>query len=358
MNFIFMTGGLLSFSLFLFLIIKRFSDYEIKSSVKIMKYFIIVGFSYLALAILSFLWFFEYLKFSQIEYSILYSVIILIQNIIFFKVIYMFSKNKKLYYILSMYLMIIPVLFLSIGITLGLFLILSFLFSLLIFIYFTSRDDEYQKVGYVGIFYSVASMITSLLFLFDIGSQYIYSIGSIIILIYLFKVFIYDIKKYPIFQIKKSKKRSYFISMMRHLIFIITITNFVFIGTVGIHEFGHFGAAQIYGCADSSIVYDGSFFHTTMLCADSSNSFIISIAGIALPLFVAFLLIIIGGKFIQEIGLLMIGFDLLSGSRDLKSVNSPEILIFISLFVGFLFLIYGIFLLAKSKTEEEIYNTL
>jgi hypothetical protein len=356
MKSLFFFQAILSFGIFSFILMRMFKIKD-KSSHRVMKDFLILGIAYLAVAISSFLWFFDLLPYSLTDFLVVFSFLILIQNIVFFRSVYLFSRNRKLYYFLMLYLFAIPFLVLILNVLSVLFLVLSYLFSLLLFIDFAIRDDVYRKVGYFGIFYSVVSLILILLLFFNINNLFLYSIFSGTLLFILIYYFIYDLEKFSIlpFQVRIGGK-SYFVKLLSHLIFIVTIVNFIFIGTIGVHEFGHFSVSQFYGCEYGKIVYDGDLFHTEALCTDKGAILPVSLGGILLPILIAILFFVVGGQFLREIGIIMIGFNLLSVSKDLLELEISQNFVFISTFFGVIFLVYGVFVLARSKIDTEIYE--
>ena len=235
-------------------------------------------------------------------------------------------------------------------------LIASALFTLLIFLEFTFLDDKYKRVGYFGILYASISIILNLLLFLNPHNVYTFSLISGFFF-FLFSFFFFkDLHNINLENTPRYKKeKSYFFILLAHLIFIITLTNFVFIGTIGIHEFGHYGSSKFYDCDYQKIVYDGNFFHTEILCRSLEGNVFVILGGVLLPFVLALLLFFIGGKFMKEIAILISGFNFIAISRDLADLGVSENFVFLSIFCGVLLLIYGLYSLAKSKTEESIY---
>jgi hypothetical protein len=189
--------------------------------------------------------------------------------------------------------------------------------------------------------------------LFNYGNILLFTfISSTTFLIFLI-YFLNHLKIHPP-QITKNpeKKENYFLTFVKYFIFIIILTNFVFIGTIGIHEFGHFSVSKLYDCEYRHIVIQEQTAFTELLCQNLPTNFYVLLGGILLPFFVAFLLFISGGKFIKEIAILMTGFNLLASYKDLSDLGLSDNIILTSIILGILTLILGIALLAKSKTEE------
>ncbi len=357
MKAIFFINFLVSSAIFLLLSLNFFKHYKRKQINEIINYLSLTGLLYLVIAIFSFLWFFDFLSYAKEDFLFIYSLIILVQSLFLFMVIYLISRNKKLFYFLFFYLVILISFFFSMFNFLYLFLITSFLLTFLFFVNFTFRSDVYRKIGYLGIFYSSLSLAFQFLLLFGIGEVYVFSLCSNIIFLILMFNFLKDIRKYPYFYKKysKPKNRSYFLTFLRHFVFILILTNFVFIGTIAIHEFGHFTVSRFYECEYRRIVYEENFPHTEILCKELPNNSVVILGGVLPPLLIAVSLFIIGGKFLKDIALLIAGFGLIASNKDFMELGLSVNLVGASIILGLLFLIFGIVLLAKSRIEEHIY---
>jgi hypothetical protein len=355
MKFLFLLNGILYLVIFLFFLLKFIKNYE-KSTVKVARSFSFIGLIYFLISLSSILWFFDILNYVENDFLFLYAVALILQSLILFRVIYLFSQNKRLFYFLGFYLIILFSFLFSMNSFLNLSLIASSLFILLIFIEFTFLDECYKKSGYFGILYATISIIFNLILFLGKGNVYFFSlIFGIFFLVFAY-LFLSDLEKFPLnCPLKFRKERSYLFTLLGHLIFIITLANFVFIGTIAIHEFGHYGASKFYDCDYQKIVYEGDFFHTEILCSSLGNNLGVVLGGILLPLVLALVLFFIGGSFMREVAFLVFGFNLISISRDLSDLGVSDNLAFISIFCGILALIYGLFLLAKSKSEESLY---
>ncbi|NCN86660.1 hypothetical protein GW932_02410 [archaeon] len=336
------------------MLVKFIKSYNNKEIFLVLRDLNIIGISYLVVSFISLLWFSGRLEASSQDFIILYGILLFVQSILFFKIMYSFSRNKKLFMILGLYLLLIPFLFLIHASTV-LFFIISFLFTLLIFLEFVFRGDVYRKVGYLGLVYSLVSIILNLFLLVGIGDVQIFGFISMVLFFSLIYFFIEDLRKYSILPKSEVKERGYFLSLISHLVFIITLTNFVFIGTIGIHESGHLLTSKFFDCDYGKIVYEGNLFHTETLCRDPSATPFVSLGGILLPLLVAVILLLLKGKFLKEVALLILGFNLISVSRDLQLLEMSKSISFSSSFIGIIFLIFGIFLLAKSKIDDSLY---
>jgi len=221
----------------------------------------------------------------------------------------------------------------------------------------TFKSDLYDKAGYIGMLYSFLGIIFQLLSFSRIELLFMFSIfleGFFFLFVYLL---LQDLKVNPPVHgnLFKLKNNPYFFTFISHIIFIIVLINLILIGTIAIHEFGHFSIAKLYGCEAGKIVYEDGYFHTEALCKDSSKNVLVLLGGIFIPFITAIVLFFFGGKLMRDIGILIVGFNLLFVSRDLSDLGISGNLILISVFFGISFLIMGIVILAKSKVEEDIY---
>jgi hypothetical protein len=170
--------------------------------------------------------------------------------------------------------------------------------------------------------------------------------------------FLKRVKEFPpsYFEEKiKLEKRSYLFDFLKYFIFIVILTNFIFIGTITIHEAGHFVFSKIVpGCSFGKIVYEGNLPHTEILCDNSPNSEnMVLLGGILLPILISLLFLFGGGTFMKEIALLIFGFNFVITYQDLLDLGfSKNISIFSSILGGMMILL-AIGLLAKSRTTEE-----
>ena len=270
--------------------------------------------------------------------------------------VYSLRKNKKIFYLLFIYLIfIISAIF---GLNFSNFLLLSsFLFIMIIFILLLPIP-YFTRMSKLAILYSSLSLFLQIILLFwDKFLPTAILISNILFFVFLF-FFLSEIKRFPISFFEKKitiKKDSYIFDFLRYFIFIIILTNFIFIGVLAIHEGGHFLVSKFTpGCDLGRIVYEGNLPHTEVLCADPSMpTGKILLGGILLPIIVSLLFFFGGGTFMKEMSLLIFGFNILISYQDFMDLGiSQNISIFFSIF-GVIILLLAIGTLAKSRTTEE-----
>lgn len=355
MKLFYLLNGLLFLGIFFFLVVRLFRHYQDKNVYRIMKLFFISSVGALSISLISFLWFFDVLDYVATDFVMIFGVFLVVLSFVFFRVVFLFTNNKRLNYFLGLYIVSIVTLLLMRS-EVALFLISSCLFLILIFMEFVLRGDAYRKVGYLGFLFSVVSLIFSL-FLFlgmEFASVFIFVSG--LALFWLFYVFVVDLKKYAILPPKYDHERGYLFVLFGHLIFVIAFVNFIFIGTIGVHEVGHYGVSQFFDCEGGRIIYENSLFHTEAVCGSEESIFYVTLGGVILPLLIAGMLFLLRGKFFREVALMVVGFNLASISRDLRAIFVSENFIVLALILGILFVVLGVFLIARSRIDNEIYE--
>lgn len=356
---VFFVGNVVvAIGIFVYLIfnfIKHHKDERVKH---IIFYFILIAGLYFIIGFFSFSWFFDIFGYVELDYLFILALIYLLQSLFLFMVVYHVSKNKKFVYLAISYVLIFFLVFL-LGVNfMNYFIIASFLFLLLLFIGLIFREPGFKESGWWGVTYSVVSIILHFLFFFDVSCLCLFNFISNV----LFFIFVYYFLKNleespPEPLVKKEKGKHYFLIFLSHFIFMIVLINFVFIGTVVLHEFGHLSVGGFYGCEYGKIVYESGFPRTEILCGENvSNMNMIIASALLLPIIVGIVLIFVGGRFLREIALLMIGFNLVISSRDLSDMGFAQNLIVFFVILGVFIAVAGIIYLARSKTEEYIYS--
>jgi len=131
------------------------------------------------------------------------------------------------------------------------------------------------------------------------------------------------------------------------------MTNFIFIGTISIHELGHLAIAKYSDCENVQIIYDSSGFpHTEVICNDITSMTKWILGGILLPFIISVFLIFSDGKSIKEFAIQIIGFNLVISYADLNLLNIPNVVTVFTSIIGASIIALSIFLLAKSRVEQ------
>lgn len=355
MEILFFINFLVLIAIFAYILIYFIKYNKNKEIGKVTNSYSITGISYLILSILFFLWSFDLLKYAQMDFLLIYSAVILIQTLALFKIFYYISKNKILLYSLFFYVFSFFSLVYSYFYFLNFLLMTSFLFMLIISIYLAFGHFNFKNSGIFGILYSIFSLIFQFLIFFLNLEPCLFSLVSgIIFLMFLF-VFLKELKMNPIEskEILKSEKKSYILLFFKSFVFIMAIASMVFIGIVGIHEFGHFALSKIYSCEQVKIIYEGGSPYTEAICGSPLIQKILLLGGF-LPFLIAIFLLIFGGKLMKHISILITGFNLAILYKDFVGLGLSNNLIISFILAGIIILVIGIMSLAKSSTEEYV----
>jgi hypothetical protein len=335
------------FILILSSISKRYREKKLKF---LYIYLILVSVSYFILSIFSIFWYFNILSYNTEDFLFIYSLMILIQGLLLFRISIGIgnTKNYLLIYLLTILSFISP----KFGFF-YLFIILSFLLAS-IFFFFLWQLKNYNDLSIIGLIYSIFTSAGLLLNLFDIFNLVFI---SNILFLFLIENFLLNLERYNVnvnLKLNKPKKLSKRLGILRYFIFVFTISSFVFIGTMGMHEFGHYLVSNIY-CYDTKIVYQNNIAYTETNCNNNNNNFLI-FSGIILPIIISILLFLIGGNFLRDISFLIIGFNFILSIKDLIDLGLRENIILIFIIFGVIFLILGIMMLTRSITRIDIYK--
>jgi hypothetical protein len=335
-----------------------FSYYCVKTEriKKVFMLFLLIGLSFLIISIFHFLWAFEMLTYSVTDFSLISSILLFFRVVILLVILsYIFHNNNILSFIGVYFLLFVSFLF---GTSISfVVLVISFLIILLISLILYSKK-EFERVGILGIFYSLMSFILFIIFYYGYGNV-IYTTIALDVLFFLFLFeFVSVIQNNTSIIIKTGyfrKGNSVIFDFIKYFIFIFILINFIFISTVVIHELGHFASGQFFDCSYSRIVYESGLPHTELLCGsdDDFNHSMTIIFGILFPILVSFFFFLSGGQFIKELGVLVIGFNLLISYRDFLDLGFTDVFsLFISI-VGFMAVIFAVGFLISSRAQEQ-----
>lgn len=353
MNFLYTLGSLVFLSVFVLSLSKSIKNRKTLSP-KISQTVLFIGIIYFILSTLSFLWFMDIIQYSSKDFLIIFSICTILQTIFVLRISRLIIGHKRIIYFSAIYA-IISILTLIIFKSLAPVLILSIILFILLSLQFIFFDDNFMEVGLYGIVYSSSVIIIFILYLFKLIDSYFLAFTSILLLGFISKMFLSSVKT-PTNSFPKEKEKPYFMIMLGHIVFVIVFINFVLIGTVVIHEFGHYGVAKLLGCESGKIIYENGLFYTEFLCEETSNTLYTTLGGILLPFLIALSLFFIGSKFVNETSILIAGFNLIAISRDIQSIGLSENISTLSTISGFILSIIGIIMLTKTKSAEIIYS--
>lgn len=312
-------------------------------------FIILIGLIYLIFAALLFSWSIDVLEFSYVDFLIIYATVIVIQTISLISILYQQVQNKKIFYSLLAFTLVIPLMLFKTS-YIHLVIPISLFITLLSFLIFA--DEHEEAVRYITLYSSIA-LFAYLISLSWPNTVSILNLITTILFLLFIRSFLKSIRTNPSKQIfKPHKEESPIIHFLKHFIFIIIITNFIFIGTISVHELGHLGIAKTTGCQDIKIIYEGNGFpHTEVNCEDTSKQMQWVIGGIALPFFIALLLFLSGGTHIKEMAMQIVGFNLIISYLDIQALGLSKTIAVFGLILGATFATLGLILLIRSRVE-------
>lgn len=355
-NILLLLNMVVSLGIALFLILKFIKPNTHPHLKNVFFLFFLIGLVFLLSSIIFSSWFFGIVSYGFTDILFIYSILTFFEAFLLLLIVYKIRKSKKIFYLLFIY--IIFILSSLIGLNFSNFLLLSSLLLIMILFILLISAPNFNRIAKFAIFYSSLSLLLQILLLFENKfSPIVILISNLSFFAFLF-FFMKDIKRFPPFDFNEPpriKKGKYIFDFLRYFVFIVILTNFIFIGVLAIHEGGHFFMSKLNpNCSLERIVYEGNLPHTEILCEGSNGSMnLVIFGGIFLPVIVALLFFFGGGTFMKEISLLILGFDILISYKDFLDLGfSQGISTFFSVFGGIiLFLAIGI--LAKSRTIEE-----
>ena len=276
------------------------------------------------------------------------SIIVAIQTISLISIISEIQHNKKIKYsILFLIIAIIPIVLNSNYV--HILIPTSLLITIMIFLTYT--EDHKSHISLLLTYSSLSIIFYIISFINQNLIQLFIVISSSMFLI--FHVEFLKFLKHPHTIKVSTREISPLIPFLKHIVFIIIITNFVFVGTVSTYELGHIASVKLSDCSDVKVVYDlGGFPYTQINCEDISNQNNWILAGLFLPLTIALLLIFVGGKFMKEIALEIIGFDLAISYIDLQILGISQTIASTISVVGIITAAIGLILLTNSRTNH------
>ncbi len=134
-------------------------------------------------------------------------------------------------------------------------------------------------------------------------------------------------------------------------LFVIGLSVFLMLGTLGVHELGHSLAANAMGCSHETSFGIG-FAKTHIVCESDAGTTLITLAGLIMTLIVAALLYFMGNDFARRIALLIIAFSFITAVEDFGALGLPQSLFVIVIFISAVLICYGLVLVVRNYEKE------
>jgi hypothetical protein len=141
------------------------------------------------------------------------------------------------------------------------------------------------------------------------------------------------------------------VEVFKFSFFVIALSVFLMLGTLGVHELGHSITAKAFGCSHETSFGIGHAV-THVMCESSAGSILIILGGFILTLVVSLLMYFMGNDFAKRLSFLLLAFSMLISIDDFTVLNMPYSVIVIIVFISALLIGYGISLIVRNYELE------
>jgi hypothetical protein len=316
------------------------------------------GVFHLLMASLNFLWLFSIIRPNDLDFLLLNTIMTVVTSFLVTYLIFKITSSKSIIYMLVLY---ITVLFAA-NYSLKAFLIasdaVSYLLLSIVFVELASRSKGHmRKAGDMGIVYCTASVLASMVYFFDNSHKSLWFIPTLMIgLVYLH---IFKAIKGGGLVLSPRKFRSesgieYFKVLARFLVFMVSITAFILISTISLHELGHAFVAQFYGCSQyKAVIYDIVNPHTEIVCSSYYNDLVITLAGLMATIAIALIFMLTGMELTFGISYLMAGFGLMISYGDLLQAGTSINFVVPIMIFSFIMIVIGIVKISTNYLRQQ-----
>jgi hypothetical protein len=321
------------------------------------------GIFYLAFGFLNFLWIFEFLEPSREDFILMVTALTVISAVLLLYVVYKITNNKNLLYLLILFITSVFAINFSLNAFFLSTMVISYLLIIIVFLDLFFFSNYYLKrAGFLGLFYTIISILLLVLIFFGLEpARLFWFIPNTLIFFVLLFIYL-DVKQLGIIKIERykyKKKRFTFLSFteifVKFIVFIISISIFILISSVAIHELGHALIAQYYGCEHSkAVIYDIiKPPHTEIRCNEYYNNVILTLGGIMFTFVIAFIFLLTGGVFTTTLSYLIFGFALLISYGDLSDLGISKNIIVTIMFLSLVIIIFAIIRISVYYLKQQ-----
>jgi hypothetical protein len=330
-----------------------------KSVCKLGRIIGINGILYLIPTLLYLAWSFTLLSPQSSDFVLIEGAFNIAKATLLLVIVYKLVNNKNLLYFLFLFLLsavaipyTISAFFLFISaISYSLILIVSM--DLIFF-----SNYYLKKAGYMMLFYSIISIL--FLFIVMLGKEPSLMVWFIpnTVMLFVFLMFFKDVSQCGLVSVrKKPKPRRFELAFLfaKFLIFTTSMTAFILLSTISVHELGHALTAQYYGCERSkAVIYDMvNKPYTEMICNGYYNDTIITLGGIILTSAVGLIFFLTGGEFTTILSYLIFGFSFLISFGDILDLGLSLNIVAIMVFFAFLLIVTGVIKLSFHYVMQQ-----
>jgi hypothetical protein len=262
------------------------------------------------------------------------------------------SGHEHIYYLIPLFIMSING-FLLVSNLAVLSDVITGLVLLGIFFYIGFIDHHFiKKVSYTGMVYGATIVGAALLAQFT-GIQHIESFWFVPNAVLFYMLFIMLMEGHVCASALKPAKHHLPITMeiFKLGFFVIGLSIFLMLGTLGVHELGHSLGAKVMSCAYTTSFGVGHAV-THVACESGSGLLFITLSGLIMTLLISLLMYFMGHDFAKRLALMILGFSLLISVDDFTSIGLPKSIFVALVFVSAILLGYGLMLIVKNYEKE------
>jgi hypothetical protein len=279
------------------------------------------GIFYLIFAFLTLAWELKFLIPAKGDFILMSFVLTIVSSIILLYTIYKITHNRNLLYLFILFLAAISAINFSMNSFFFLSMAVSYLFMMIMFLEMILFSNFYlKKAGIAGLCYTITSMAFLIMMQYNFEPLNLPWFIPNYLMLLIFCFIFFDVRY---IRLKKgSRKKNFILDLIRllskFLFGVFSITAFILLSTIGLHEFGHAMAAQYYGCEyTKAVIYDVVRApHTETICYSDYNETMITLGGILSTFVIGIVFLLTGSEFTVIIAYLIFGFSLLIAYGD------------------------------------------
>ena len=323
---------------------------EKKSLLK--KPFYLLSAAFLIVALINILWSFGIIAVSEADNMIIGPIFNLVFLGVWFYTGIVLSGHRHIYYLIPLFIMSINafLLFKNLAVVSD---VITGLALMGVFFHLGFVDNNImKKMSFAGMAYglllaaiSVISHVTGLT-----HTNSFWFIPNIAV-IYIFYLLWQDSSIHPSLQVSQKHHIPVIAEIFKLGLFIMSISLFVMLGTLGVHELGHSLAAKSFGCSHSTVFSIGKAV-THVVCDSASGSTFIALAGLILTVAISIIIYSMGNGFAKRVAYMIFGFSILIAVDDLAVLNTPYSAITALIVVSSIFIGYSIVRIARNYESE------
>ena len=308
------------------------------------------GIFYLLMSFLNFLWVFKLLEPDNKDFVLVNVVLTVVSSILILYAIYKITGNKNLVYLLVLFITTVFAINFSINTFFITTLGISYLVMIIVFLDLIFFSNFYLRwAGYIGLAYAAVSILLSVLIFFGSDAHKLFWFIPTTLMFFVFLLIYLDVTNLGIIKKEKYKQKkkisilAYAGILSKFLIFITSISAFILVSAIAIHELGHALVAQYYGCGQfKAVIYDIIAPHTEIRCDSYYNNIVLTLAGIGATIVIGLVFILTGSHFTRGLSYLLFGFGLLISYGDLLDLGISKNMIALVLFSSLIIIILAI----------------